>query len=799
MSTIKICNPKDNGITMEQITQTISESEDLVVALESVAAMYGIPSSHILANPNAKNIKVEGDMIIAPPKENTTGNTKAIMQSIGAVLDYVSQRVDDHLDDFHKCHINHGKLKEHIARQANPSKGKVIARHVDDEGGEIFVYDTGLIDSPGTKASNKLIKELKKQGKIKSCGKDDCECNCKPSYFSDEDDITIGTTLHNEYDDFVSNEALSETPLTDELGAAAPDPVEGEEDIESDENGSVDIGGGITMQEQNMSKCIKESYETLDIISRYNNTRNIGYEIMMEQGIDYIKPVVYQEASESKKVDVADISYMKFDNTHILKAIKLINEIRAEQPMDTRVAKINYHELVNHEKFKKAIDELSSQFDCRINFRVLTHVGSDKGGNVATSIHENTVKNKITVSKSKGFQLNGTPIDIFTYNSFIEKNVPDDASLFGQYFVAIMCHEIFHNIASTLRVMNNSVSACIAAGMQAAGAEKDPKKKRIIVTNMVDTLEEVEGFKFSKSKKRKLVTDLSILSIFGKTPTAEEIKAKEKENKDAVEEKSAKKNTDTVSATIEKKVKNTKKLAKKIERKKETHPLCTLGIVAGIAASAIVAAAGGGLFALAPLALTAGGVIGTGVRTAKFNDTRKKYDNGDLIKRKDSSGKNTEEFYCDLFAGMYNLPPTFFVVKAGNKRLTANDLRESQLKEIYAADKELARNIQSPYPLTLERDYCAVKIARSTLANNKNVDPAVKKYLEWIIDNYSSTENLNIDTLYSKSTFDPGAAENLDHHLRKLITDNNITVTEYDLSWINDICGSDDYEDEYAY
>ena len=148
----------------------------------------------------------------------------------------------------------------------------------------------------------------------------------------------------------------------------------GEEDIESDENGSVDIGGGITMQEQNMSKCIKESYETLDIISRYNNTRNIGYEIMMEQGIDYIKPVVYQEASESKKVDVADISYMKFDNTHILKAIKLINEIRAEQPMDTRVAKINYHELVNHDKFKKAIDELASQFDCRINFRVLTHL-----------------------------------------------------------------------------------------------------------------------------------------------------------------------------------------------------------------------------------------------------------------------------------------------------------------------------------------------------------------------------------------------------------------------------------------
>ncbi len=64
---IKLCNPKDAGITMEQITQTINESEDLVVALESVAAMYGVPSTHILSDPGLKSIRVEGDTIIAPP------------------------------------------------------------------------------------------------------------------------------------------------------------------------------------------------------------------------------------------------------------------------------------------------------------------------------------------------------------------------------------------------------------------------------------------------------------------------------------------------------------------------------------------------------------------------------------------------------------------------------------------------------------------------------------------------------------------------------------------------------------
>lgn len=795
MSMIKICNPRDKGITMEQINQTIAESSDLVVALESVAAMYGIPSSHILANPNAKNIKVEGDMIIAPLTDNTIGNTKAIMQSIGAVLDYVSQRVDDRLEDFQNGCIKHDKLKQHIAKQANPSKGKVIARHVDDNGDEILVYDTGLIDSPGTKTSNELIKDLKKKGKIKDCkyDKDDDECCEKQSYFSDEDDITIGTSLHNEYA-VVSEEALDETPLSDEMGVVdnydedEEDEYDIEQDvIEADGDGNVDIGGGIVVHEQNIARCIHESTQTIDTISRYNNTRNIGYELMMEYGLDYVKPIIYQEAAN--KVDVADISYMKFDNTHILKAIKLINEIRAELPMDTRINKLNYHEFVNHPKFNKAIDELNAQFDCRINFKVLTHMGKGPG-NVATPIHDHVIKNKLTISKSKGFQLNGTPIEIMTYNSFIEKNVPDDASLFGQYFVAIMCHEIFHNISSTIRVTSNTVSACIAAGMHAAGTEKDPKRKRIILTNLVDSLEEVEGFKFSKKDKRKLVTKLSLLSIFGKEPTEAEIEKREKKVSKAQEQ--GIKKSETKSDSVDAKIKQLKKMSKKIERKNEISGLCTVGIVTGLATSIIASCCGAGLFALPPLALTIGGIIGGGVKIKKYNDLRTKYDIGEVKNRQGSSIKNIEEFYCDLFAGMYNLPPTFFIVRSGNKRVTANDIRTSQLKELYQAEKELSRNMLSPYPSTIERDYCAVRIAKSTLSNNKNVDPAVKKYLEWIIANYSSTENIGIDTLYSKSTFDTGSADNLDNHLRKLIVDNNITITEYDLSWIDEICDVDD-------
>lgn len=738
MSNIKLRNPIKDGITMEQIEHVIAESDDLVIALESVAAMYGIPSTHVLSDPNLMNIRVEGDTIIAPPFGNTMENTKAIMQSIGAVIDYVSQRVDDRLNDFQNGCIAKNKLQEHLDRTSDPSKGRVVSRHVDDDGNEVIVYDTGFVDSACTPAARKFVAELREKNLIP-------EEKIKPNdssytYFTDEDDITKGTSIV---------ESPSETPLSDELGAIAPDPVEADDPNEAD---------GVDVSEE-----IDESCETLETVSEYHNSRSIGYEMMMEYGLDYVKPTLYQEADENKKVELADISYMKFDNKHILNAVKLINEVRAEQPMDKRV-RINYNDLINHPKFKKAINELEAQFDCKLIFRVYTNLGKEHGSNVGTPVHDNTIKNRLTVSKSKGFQLGGTPIEIITWNHYLDKHAPDDATLFGQYTVAIMCHEIFHNIASSLRVMNNSIRACIAAGMSAAAKEKNPKNKIAVITGMIDTLDELQGFNFSKAQKKKMITELSVISTVGNV-------------------KGAKPKNMTTADRVEQHVKKVKKASKHVQHQQEISTGGTIASITGVAASIILACAGAKAWALAPLALTVGGVIMNASKAAKFNKQKKEYVDGRM--------NYTEENYCDMFAGMYNLPPTFFILSGGGKRYTANDLREDQLKSIYDAEKEFYANTRVKYPLAIERDYSAVKIARGTLANNKQLDPVFKKYLEWIIDNYSSTENVNVKNLYNKSTFDAAGVENLDHHLRKLIDENNISITEYDLSWMNDFMGEE--------
>jgi hypothetical protein len=148
--------------------------------------------------------------------------------------------------------------------------------------------------------------------------------------------------------------------------------------------------------------------------------------------------------------------------------------------------------------------------------------------------------------------------------------------------------------------------------------------------------------------------------------------------------------------------------------------------------------------------------------------------------------KELSNIIKEIFKYTEEVKNPFFEVNTKKRKYVANDLRTDQLKSLYEAEKTWANSLRSPYPVTTECNYAAVKIAKSTLNNKKDIDPAVRKYLEWIIDNYSSVEKLGIDSLYNKSTFDPASAENLDHHLRKLISDNNITVTEYDLSWMDE-------------
>ena len=134
-------------VDKNHIEKTINESKDLITALEAVGAMYGIPASHILQDDSQQSIKVVNDTIIAPNRNNPNANTQSIVCAIGSVLDYISQRIDDKLDTFQIDAIDKDKLDTAKAT-SDPNKGEVIKRVETDEGDEIIVYDSGIIDRP---------------------------------------------------------------------------------------------------------------------------------------------------------------------------------------------------------------------------------------------------------------------------------------------------------------------------------------------------------------------------------------------------------------------------------------------------------------------------------------------------------------------------------------------------------------------------------------------------------------------------------------------------------------------------
>ena len=719
----------------DSVIKVINESEDLVSALEAVGAMYGIPSTNILADDSLKSIKVVNDSIIAPSNvTNTQSNTKAIVCSIGAVLDYISQRIDDKLNNFQTDAIETSKNSS-IRRESNPSKGNVVGRYIDDNGDEIIVYDTGSIDIPDTDEARRKVDELRQTLKIPMYAPD--AMRNRSSYFSDEDDITAGIDIST--DNTVSSADNIET---------------------------VDV-----------ADSIQESALHLDLISQFNNTRHLGYDLLHSQGFDYIKPVGIIQEGASKKNDnisiaVNDIKHMKFDNTNILKAIKYFNEARAEQP-DAKKGEFDIHKFINSEKYQKGLDALCKQFDARITVRF---IDVDYHGNdLYTEIYKD-IKNNLTISKSKGFQLNGLPISIYVINKALDEDAPDDIELFGQSVVSCLLHEIFHNICGVWRYSACEFNASLHATLAIAGGIRKAKNRRVFLTNFVNTLDEFYGVKMNRITRRILVKQLSILvsvQYDDKAVNAYKKKLTECDMNDMSDEE------------IDKLIKEYEKIVRRTNRNRSAKKLIPTAIITAVSIifhfvlPKSLNIFGCGIHQLCAYfgSLAATKLIIDGCMISAIN----------AIKREYESSKEYEEFYCDMFAAMYNLPVTFFIGQFSDRKYTANEIDTERLNKLAKLEKDIYELSFSSYPTMMERNHAATKIAKNLLDSGEEIDPSIKKYLQWIVDNYSTTLDTEIEEIYNQTTFDPKTADDLDAHLQKLITQNEVVLTESDLSWIFDV------------
>ena len=709
-----------NQHAKENVEKIISGSPDMITALECVGAMYGIPPTHMHVEPELKTLRVIDDHVMTPP--DVRPNTKAIVCSIGGVLDHISQRINDKLDDRHDQETIRGR-ENHISPTSDPNKGEVIKRYIDANGDEIIVYDSGLADLANSKEGHQKYDELKKNGKIPDFKQDEFNRK-KNSYFTKEDGIELTTEANIDLDLMCDNE---------------PRPID-------------------------LCTFIQETAFHMDLVSHYHDTDFLGYELLQEQGFDYVKPTeafaLEEDAQHTRpKVNPEDIKHMKFDNTHITKAIQCFNKARDEQS-DKEKGMFNLDQFTSSQYYKEGINELEKQFDCKLSVHFKDNVKEADKNNLFTLVFDHQHSDKIYVSKSKGFQLNGLPITIVCVNNAIDEEMTKNADkdLFGQFMCSSLCHEIFHNIANAIRCRTNMFIYTSTSAMALALNTQNAGTRREIFSNFADTVI-VEGKHLNDTEKKKLVKKLCYISAL--VDNREEME----KLKDTLEHSSMSEADRQMDALIERYERAIKMYQKKIpdsKKKGEKYLKNPVGykilnkIATGLSCSIIGSPIGLPMMKLLP---NRGDAALAQAYHEYLNHT------------------NKEEYYCDMFAGMYNLPLTF-TYGYTHRDFAANDISQDKLNYLTSLEKQLRQYTLSPYPTNNERNYAGYQIAKTILNGEEKISPEVKKYCEWIVHNYSSITKAGVESNYNKTTFDPKESNDLDAHVQNLILNNGIMVKE---------------------
>jgi hypothetical protein len=118
---------------------------------------------------------------------------------------------------------------------------------------------------------------------------------------------------------------------------------------------------------------IGESSQMIDLYETFNESSNMGYELFSLLGYD-VKPTnvdMYSESVASTAVDPTKLKYMRFDNSGIVNAIKLINKAREAQSDIKEDRLLDAQKLRFDPNWNRAIEELERQFDCHIDLSVV--------------------------------------------------------------------------------------------------------------------------------------------------------------------------------------------------------------------------------------------------------------------------------------------------------------------------------------------------------------------------------------------------------------------------------------------
>lgn len=487
----------------------------------------------------------------------------------------------------------------------------------------------------------------------------------------------------------------------------------------------------------------------------------------------------YANPASSKELDV-----FKFDNKHIIKAIRYFNEAYAEIPFEntnfdevkirqergkldlknTLVPEIDYPPSLIKEvekrfrdpggKLEKGFKELQQQFDCK--FKIYISRKASTGTIIMKFLKD---PGKLTISKSKGFQLGGLGITININVEQLLTMVPANRKLFGQSLTSVLLHEIYHNIVNMIEVRNTNLHKDIRDTLGKMNEAKTSDSAKSLAVSFINKFTNTFSIKDGEIDKDRVKNRMYVLSRIKNNPSA--VKKFEEDVKANRDKTSTDKEIDEYIRDME--------AIKGIVILKRSMRI--------ISAACCVLLAGLG-FTFGSTLVTVSGIVGLAIMSLSM--LKKK-----VLSLFGITPRIQEEYFCDLFASMYKLPVH---LSSFNRQIQLNQKNAEKMRKLREIDQKIDKAVNDEHPITFDREVTSYKVAKQILDSGQKLKPEVKKYLQYIVNLHEGIDT--IDNPYDKrqaKKLDPEAAKDLQKTLNDFINKTGATITE------SFFIGGDDY------
>ena len=505
-----------------------------------------------------------------------------------------------------------------------------------------------------------------------------------------------------------------------------------------------------------------------------------------------------------------DLDMYKFDNKHLMKAIKHFDKMIKEFPDNEDVrkrasywynktfrSKKEYEEdpkdkqkklpqdltdemydeyfkevekLIKepNSEFKKGIGEIEKQFDCVVDLDRMGINNDDKKkkrnegifGTVPLLNASQLRSTNLTISKSKGFQLNGLKIiltfDVRAIAIFTFSN--NDSG--GARLCSVILHEIFHNIAHMMNVANSNFIRDSKDILNSTKADDTLASVTAKMSNFLDkVMKTFDMPKIKAKEKKRAIQRLYIASKIKNNPSALKKFKKDIENDEDPDTKSR----EDLEAYIE-------RMEKSTHFTKIGSIFVAIGTVVDIILAAVCITSGTAVGVAVGVAASIALFFTFALKIIRFLVMKL---SSVLIGKMDIK----EEYYCDMFAAMYQLPVSFNSYK---QFIKLNEAGNKDLVERYVSGKrDIHDALHDEHPASFDRDQCSYNIAKQILASYKKLKPEVRKYLEGIVADNEGIEDLKGNmSKQREKTLSPEAAKDLNRYLREFADKTGTTITE---------------------